>query len=92
MFWADKLAKAIIDSGEHIPYWTDDMWTSSGYAHVGSIRGPLVHDVLYQALLDLGKKATTTFVYNDFDPIDGLPVELLKDFAKYMGFPLCLTP
>ena len=92
MFWADKLSKAIIDSGEYIPYWTDDMWTSSGYAHVGSIRGPLVHDVLYQALLDTGKKATTTFVYNDFDPIDGLPVELLKDFAKYMGFPLCLTP
>jgi lysyl-tRNA synthetase class 1 len=92
MFWGDKVAASIIASGLHVPYWVDDMFTPSGYAHVGSIIGPVIHDVLYRALTDAGKKATTTYVFNDFDPIDGLPSELQKDFGGVMGVPLRLAP
>ena len=83
MFWADSVAKDIIDSGEYKPYWVDDMFTPSGFAHVGSLRGPLVHDILYKAIKDTGKEVKWTYVTNDFDPIDGLPPELRKDFEKY---------
>lgn len=92
MFWADSVAKDIIDSGEHKPYWVDDMFTPSGFAHVGSLRGPLVHDILYRAIKDAGKKVKWTYVTNDFDPIDGLPPELRKDFEKYLGVPLRMVP
>ena len=92
MHWADKLAKEIIASGKYKPYWVDDMYTPSGYAHVGSIRGPLIHDLIYKAIKKEKKKIITTYVFNNFDTVDGLPEELRQKFNKYMGFPLKLVP
>jgi len=92
MFWADKIAKKIVDSGEYKPYWVDDMFTPSGYAHIGSLRGPLVHDVVYRAFKDSSVEVSSTFVFNDFDPIDGLPPELVEKFTPYLGFPLRTAP
>lgn len=92
MFWADKIAENVINTKKHTPYWVDDMFTPSGFAHVGSLRGPLVHDTVFRALKDAGKKVKQTYVFNDFDPIDGLPDELQADFGKYMGFPLRTVP
>ena len=92
MFWADKLAKNIIETGKHIPYHVDDMFTPSGFAHVGSLRGPLVHDMVYRALVNAKKDTRTTFVFNDFDPIDGLPSDLSEKFSEYMGMPLRTVP
>ncbi len=90
MFWADILAKKIIDSGKHTPYWIDDMFTPSGYAHIGSLRGPIVHDLVYRAFVHAGKKTTFTYIFNDFDPIDGLPKEL-DHLSSEMGKPLRLA-
>ncbi len=92
MYWADRVVKQIIDSGNHEPYVVDDMATPSGYPHVGSLKGPLVHDFVYRSLKDTGKEVRFTFVFNDFDPIDGLPEELEDDFSRYMGFPLRNVP
>ncbi len=68
------------------------MFTPSGFAHVGSLRGPLVHDLIYKALKHSGQEVTFSFVINDFDPIDGLSKDLEKDFSKYLGFPLKNAP
>ena len=92
MFWSDKIAKEIIESGAHTPYWVDDMFTPSGFAHIGSLRGPLVHDIVYRSLIDAGKKTTFTYIFNDFDPIDGLPPELVAKSSPYLGFPLRMAP
>jgi len=92
MFWADSVANEILKSKKYQPYWLDDMFTPSGYPHVGSLRGPLVHDAVYKALRDKGQKVKWTYVMNDFDPIDGLPPELEKDFSKYYGFPVRSVP
>lgn len=92
MYWADQVAKEIIDSGKYKPYLVDDMFTPSGFAHIGSLRGPLVHDLIFRALKHAGEDVKFTFIFNDFDPIDGLPEELQKDFSKYLGFPLRHAP
>lgn len=92
MFWADRISREIIESINFKPYWVDDMFTPSGYAHIGSLRGPLVHDLIYRALKDVKQDVTFTYVFNDFDPIDGLPPELLKMFHNYLGFPLRTAP
>ncbi len=92
MYWADRVAKEIIDSGKFKPYWVDDMFTPSGFAHIGSLRGPLAHDLIYKALQHANKGVKFTYIFNDFDPIDGLPPELQKDFSKYLGFPLRNAP
>lgn len=90
MFWADKIAKKIIASGEHKPYWVDDMFTPSGFAHIGSLRGPLVHDIIFRALKDAKANVTSTYVFNDFDPVDGLPPDL-SHLSEELGKPLRLA-
>lgn len=90
MFWSDKIAKDIIDSKTHVPYWVDDMFTPSGFAHIGSLRGPIVHDLVYRSLVDAKTPATFTYIFNDFDPVDGLPSELER-MASELGRPLRLA-
>lgn len=100
MYWADKIAKEIISSGKYKsnlplrgkPYWVDDMKTPSGFAHIGSLRGPIIHSLIYRAIRDAGKKATLTFVINDFDPADELPPEYKDKLSGYLGFPLRKVP
>ena len=93
MYWADKIAKQIIDSKKLKPYWVDDMKTPSGFAHVGSLRGPLIHSVIFRALKDTTKeKVVYTFVFNDFDHADELPPEFKEELSQYMGFPLRKVP
>ncbi|HSX40140.1 MAG TPA: lysine--tRNA ligase, partial [Candidatus Saccharimonadales bacterium] len=93
MFWADQIAEEIIKSGKYKPYWVDDMKTPSGKIHVGALRGVVVHDLVYRALLDQKKKATYTYVFENHDPMDALPVYLSKEkFEKYLGMPLYKVP
>src|SRR3989344_572455 len=91
-YWADRVAKEIIESEKFKPYWVDDMFTPSGFAHIGSLRGPLVHDFIYKALRHANQDCKFTYVFNDFDVIDGLPEDLQKDFEKYLGFPARFVP
>lgn len=92
MFWADRIAKEIINAKEYEPFWVDDMFTPSGFAHIGHLRGIVVHDLIYKAIKNQGEDVTFTYVFNDFDVIDGLPAEFEKNFAKYLGVPLRIAP
>ena len=91
MFWADKIADEIIKSGKYKPYWADDMKTPSGFSHVGSLMGPIVHSMIFRALKDMGQEATYTFVMNDFDPADDLLPEVKGKFEDELGKPLKLA-
>src|SRR3989344_5601937 len=93
MYWADKIAKEIIRSGKYKPYWVDDMKTPSGRIHVGSLRGVLIHELVWRALKHAGEEATFTYVFDDHDPMDALPVYLEKEkWDKYLGQPLFTVP
>ena len=91
MFWADQAAREAADApkGMHV---VSDAKTPSGRIHVGSLRGVIVHDVLHKALLDAGKKAESTYRFDDFDPMDSFPAYLPDSFKEYMGKPLCNIP
>ncbi len=92
MYWADTIVNQLIKSGKYVPFWVDDMKTPSGKIHVGSLRGVVIHDLLYKVLIEKGKKATFTYCINDMDPMDGFPPYLPESFRKYMGKPLCQIP
>lgn len=92
MHWADRIAKEIITSGKYKPYWVDDMKTPSGYAHIGSMLGPIIHSSIFRALRDSGKKATLTYVFNDFDPADEFPSDLKDVLDGHQGEPLKKVP
>ena len=53
MFWADELAARL--SG---PQVLNDSKTPSGTVHVGSLRGPVINDVLVRAIRAAGMEAT----------------------------------
>lgn len=93
MFWADRIAKDIIQSGKFKPYWVDDMKTPSGRIHVGGLRAVTTHDIVYKALLDQGVvRAKFTYVFDNHDPMDSLPNYLPKEYEKYLGMPLFMIP
>lgn len=88
MFWADEIAEKLKNTPQHV----DDMKTLSGYPHIGSLRGPILHDVAFKALREKNRKTINTYVFNDFDPIDGLSPDLLETHSQYFGYPLRLAP
>jgi lysyl-tRNA synthetase, class I len=92
MHWADKVASEIIKSGKYKPYWVDDMKTPSGYAHIGSMLGPVVHSAIYRALKDQGKEVTLTYVFNDFDVADEFPAILQDTLDGHQGKALKMVP
>lgn len=93
MFWADKVAKEIIDSGQYRPFWVDDMKTPSGRVHVGSMLGVVFHDLVYKALKDKGQEVQYTYVFENHDPMDDIPSYLPREkFEKYLGMPLFSIP
>lgn len=90
MFWADKIASELKKKG---PQHVDDMKTPSGKIHVGALRGVLIHDLVYRALKEVGVKVNYTYIIDNHDPMDSLPVYLdQKKYASYMGVPLNKIP
>lgn len=92
MFWADKIAQELKE--RKLPLeWVDDMKTPSGKIHVGALRGVVVHDLVYKSLKDAGVQTKYTYVFEDHDPMDGLPVYLDQEkYQQYMGLPLFKVP
>lgn len=92
MIWVDREAKKIKEWGRPLE-WVDDMKTPSGRIHVGSLRGIIVHDLIYKALKQIGVNAKYSYVFNDMDPMDGMPTYLDKNvWEKFMGQPLYKIP
>src|SRR3989344_5671732 len=90
MFWADILAKNLKAKTSHL---VNDAKTPSGKIHVGSLRGVLIHDFVHKSLLSMGIESHYTYHFDDFDPMDGLPIYLDQEkYSKYMGFPLKDVP
>jgi len=94
MFWVDEIADDIIAKyPDQDTFVIRDEKTLSGRVHIGSLRGVVIHGIIAQALRERGKKAEYYFEFNDFDPMDGLPVYLDQDkYKQYMGQPLYTVP
>lgn len=91
MFWVDETIEEILKRQDK-EYTVTDYKTPSGKIHVGSLRGVMIHNVIYQGLLEKGKKTAFIYGFDDMDPMDGFPEYLPKEFKKYMGMPLCNIP
>ena len=87
MFWADELAARC--SG---PQVLNDSKTPSGTVHVGSLRGPVINDVIVRALR--AADLPTTFLYgiDDLDPMDAQALLTADAVETEMGRPLAKVP
>lgn len=92
MFWSDKLVQELKE--RKLPLeWVDDAKTPSGRVHVGALRGVVIHDLIFKSLVSAKVKTKYTYIIEDHDPMDGLPVYLPKEkYEKYLGMPLYKVP
>ncbi len=87
MFWCDQLVEKLEG-----PQTINDSKTPSGRAHVGALRGPLIHDAIYRTLKAKGVPVRYLFGVDDYDPVDEIPYGQSEHFEKYLSAPLCNTP
>ena len=87
MFWCNQLTEKIAG-----PQTINDSKTPSGRAHVGALRGPLIHDAIFRTLKDKGVPVRYLFGCDDYDPVDEIPYGEREHFEKYLGAPLCNVP
>lgn len=71
----------------------DDMKTPSGRVHTGALRGVVLHDIVAKTLAKQTTDVVSTYVFNDFDVMDGLPKYLdAATYEPHMGEPLYRIP
>ncbi len=87
MDWADELAQKAVG-----PQVVNDSKTPSGTVHVGSLRGPVILDVITRALRAYGVNTTLLYGVDDMDPMDAQAL-LTPDAVEHeMGRPLWQVP
>ncbi len=87
MEWADELAAKV--SG---PQVVNDSKTPSGTIHVGSLRGPVILDVIARALRAAGHDTTLLYGVDDLDPMDAQALLTRDAVDREMGRPLAHIP
>jgi lysyl-tRNA synthetase class 1 len=87
MDWADELAASV--SG---PQVINDSKTPSGTVHVGSLRGPVLLDVIVRAMRARGLEITYLYGVDDMDPMDAQALLTPDAIADAMGKPLAHIP
>ena len=87
MDWADDLAASV--SG---PQVVNDSKTPSGTVHVGSLRGPVILDVIARALRRNGIETSYLYGVDDLDAMDAQALLTADAIEREMGRPLAHIP
>ncbi len=87
MDWADELAARVEG-----PQVVNDSKTPSGTVHVGSLRGPVILDVITRALRARGVEAQLLYGVDDMDPMDAQALLSPDAIEREMGRPLAHVP
>ena len=87
MDWADELAQKVVG-----PQVVNDSKTPSGTVHVGSLRGPIILDVITRALRANGVETTLLYGIDDLDPMDAQALLTPDAIEREMGRPLAHVP
>jgi lysyl-tRNA synthetase, class I len=87
VFWADELAARLTG-----PQVVNDSKTPSGTVHVGSLRGPVILDVIVRALRARDLPTTLLYGVDDLDPMDAQAMLTPDATERWMGAPLAHVP
>jgi lysyl-tRNA synthetase class 1 len=87
MDWAAELAASLEG-----PQVVNDSKTPSGTVHVGSLRGPVILDVITRAFRERGLETTLLYGVDDLDPMDAQALLTPDAVDRSMGVPLAQVP
>ncbi|HEV8338187.1 MAG TPA: lysine--tRNA ligase [bacterium] len=90
--WADLLVQEIMKTrpGSHV---VNDAWSPSGDAHIGSLKGVVLHDAITRGLREQGVDVRFSYGFDDYDPFDAVPPYLdAARFSPFLGKPLADVP
>jgi lysyl-tRNA synthetase, class I len=87
VFWADELAARLEG-----PQVVNDSKTPSGTVHVGSLRGPVILDVIVRALRARDLATNLLYGVDDLDPMDAQAMLTPDATERWMGVPLANVP
>ncbi|WP_419839646.1 lysine--tRNA ligase [Candidatus Poriferisodalis sp.] len=87
MTWIDKALDGC--AGQVV---INDSKTPSGRAHVGSLRGVLIHDAVARAARERGLDAIFMYGCDDMDAVDEIPHGTGEHFMEHLGKPLWSAP
>jgi lysyl-tRNA synthetase class 1 len=87
MDWADELAASLAG-----PQVVNDSKTPSGTVHVGSLRGPVILDVITRALRHAGLETQLLYGIDDLDAMDSQALLTPDAIEREMGRPLAHIP
>jgi lysyl-tRNA synthetase class 1 len=87
MEWADELAARLTG-----PQVVNDSKTPSGTVHVGSLRGPIILDVIGRALRARDLPTQVLYGVDDLDPMDAQALLTPDAIEHEMGRPLAHVP
>ncbi|MGH2454183.1 MAG: lysine--tRNA ligase [bacterium] len=91
--WVDLLVEEILKTRAGAGQVVNDAWSPSGYAHVGSLKGVVLHDAVTRGLRDRGTPSRFLYGFDDYDPFDAVPPYLdASRYTPYLGVPLCNVP
>ncbi|MBI4278057.1 MAG: lysine--tRNA ligase [Armatimonadetes bacterium] len=90
--WVDLVVEEILREAPSHRHVVNDAKTPSGHIHVGALRGVLLHDCVTRGLRDAGADVEYIYGFDDYDPMDDLPVYLPRDYERYLGVPFCNVP
>jgi len=93
MFWADKVAREIVekfkDRKEYIVVTGTSM---SGEPHIGNASDLVRGEAVKLAIEDLGRKAKLVWIADDLDPFRSIPLGFSEEMRKYLGVPVSMIP
>jgi lysyl-tRNA synthetase class 1 len=90
--WVDVIVEDVLRTRPSDGYVINDAWSPSGSAHVGSLRGVVLHDCVARGLKDGGAEIRFLYGFDDYDPFDAMPAGAPPEFAKYLGMPQSEVP
>lgn len=102
LFWADKIAKQIIERkkllyiDKNIPDFKSFVIKTSasisGVLHIGRLSDTIRGASVYKALEDAGKKTEIIWVAEDMDPLRKIPEGVPKNYIDYIGMSVTDIP
>lgn len=92
MNWLSKIADEIEERHPKGEVLVSSGGSPSGTYHLGHLRELIISDAILLELKKRGRKARHIYVSDDLDGLRKIPVNVPKEYEKYLGQSLCDVP